>query len=311
MENLDFGNVGLVLGDPSRMIRQGLKGALFTHGFREIIDSDKLSVIREAVQDNKVDLLICDAMLPDGDTCRLTHDIRHNKIGNNPFIVIITLIDEPDRELVMRIINSGSDDVVLKPVSASALIDRVKNLATNRKRFVVTSDYIGPNRRDDNSRGGEEIPEIDVPNPVRIKAGRMASGDTMQKAIDAVARVINEKKIERHAYQINHLVDRILPRYEEGAWDGTVIDELDALLVASQDISRRMKGTPYAHVSDLCQSMATVTEAVRAKPRHPDTKDLKLMPELSRAIKRAFDPADSAAAVARDISESVKRKRTT
>ncbi len=311
MEKLDFGNVGLVLGDPSRMIRQGLKGALFTQGFREIIDSDKISVIREAVSENKVDLLICDAMLPDGDACLLTRDIRHHKIGNNPFIVIITLIDEPDRDLVMKVIDSGSDDVVLKPVSPAKLIERVKHLAHKRKRFVVTTDYIGPNRRDDGeTRAGEVIPEIDVPNPVKAKAQRMADSDALQRAVDAVARVINEQQMERHAVQIDFLVNRIVPRCENNDVDAGVIDDLEQLLIVSQDIGRRMKGTAHAHISDLCQSMVSVTTSVRERPRSPDPKDIQLLPELARAITRAFGPTDDAASLARDISDSVKRRGT-
>ena len=309
MGNLDFGKVGLVLGDPSRMIRQGLKGALFTQGFREILDSDKLSVIREAVNENKVDLLICDAMLPDGDACQLTHDIRHNKIGTNPFIVIITLIDEPDRDLVMKVINSGSDDVVLKPFSPAKLIERVKHLSRNRKRFVVTTDYIGPNRRDgEETREGEVIPEIDVPNPVKVKAELKADSDALQRAVDAVARVINEQKMGRHAIQIDYLVNRIIPRYEADDVDSTVIEDLEQLLIVSQDIGRRMKGTPHAHVNDLCQSMVSVTTSIRDQPQTPDAKDLQLLPELARAITRAFGPTDDAANLARDISESVKRR---
>ncbi len=41
-QNFYFGKVGLLPGDPSRMIRQGLKGALFNEGFRNILDTGKL-----------------------------------------------------------------------------------------------------------------------------------------------------------------------------------------------------------------------------------------------------------------------------
>ena len=43
-QKLDFEKVGILLGDPSKMIRQGLKGALFNEGFRDILDTDKLPV---------------------------------------------------------------------------------------------------------------------------------------------------------------------------------------------------------------------------------------------------------------------------
>ena len=310
MQKLDYRNVGLILGDPNVLLRQGLKGALFSQGFRDIVDTDKISVIREAIDDGKVDLLICDAELSDGDPCALIHDIRHHNVGNNPFIVTIALIDVPDRELVMRIMGSGADDVLLKPVSAAKLMERVENLIHKRKRFVVTTDYIGPNRRDGGRGEGEDIPEIDVPNPVKVKAEGRADDETLQRAIDAVTGVLNEQKIERHAHQISYLVEHIIPRYQDGkTTDPEVRIELERLQLVSEDISRRMQGTSYAHVGDLCQSMVTVAKAVREKAMEPNSKDLQLMPELARAIKRAFEPADEAVALARDISESV-RKRT-
>ena len=309
-KNLDFGKVGLLLGDPSRMIRQGLKGALFTEGFRDILDTDKLPDIREAVAENRVDLLICDIHLSEGDVCHFISEIRHHLVGNNPFLIIIALIDAPDRETIARVIDAGFDDIVLKPISGGKLVERINLLVRKRKPFVVTTDYIGPTRRDGKRENSIEIPEISVPNPVRIKAEGQVSLEGLQQAIDTVARMINEQKMERHAFQIDYLVDKIVPLYESETVDMRIVKRLDRLRYVTEDISRRQKGTAYSHVSDLCESFLGVINGIREKPLAPQPKDIKLLPQLAKAIKRAFESADDAVAVARDISESV-RKRTT
>ncbi len=308
MAKADFQNVELVLGDPSPMVRQGLKGALYSRGFRDIVDADDVEVIRDAVSTGKVDLLICDAGLPGGDACKLTHDIRHHRIGNNPFVVVITLIDTPDKKTIMKVMNSGTDDVVLKPISAAKLFERLDTLARTRKRFVVTSDYIGPNRRDSHRPGTMRIPEIDVPNPVQAKVERNTSEEALQAAVDSFTAVINEQKMERYAFQIQFLAERIVPMYQEGTVDMSIVQHLDRLQFVSEDLSRRTKGTAFDHVNDLCQSMVAVASGIRSMPLKPDPRDIKLLPQLSQAIKRAFDHDDTAASIAHDISESVKKR---
>ena len=305
---LDFQNVGMLLGDSNAMIRQGIKGALFTQGFREIIDTDKTSVAREVIKTSSVDLLITDYRLPDGDALELIHDIRHHRCGSNPFMVIITLVDGPEKEVIMKVMDSGSDDIIIKPISAGKLLDRIALMVRDRKLFVVTTDYIGPDRRSGHRAGTIDIPKIEVPNPVKVKVEGGADNEALQSAVDAVARVINEQKMERHAFQIDYLVKIILPLYEGDKVTPEVIPHLDRLLFVSEDISRRLEGTPFGHVSELCQSMVAVTSGVRKTPSSPMAQDLKLMPQLAKAIKRAFEPSEDSVAVARDISDSVSRR---
>ncbi len=308
MQNLDFQNIGMVLADSNRMVRRGLCGALHAQGFRDIVDTDRVSGVREAIADSAADLLVCDAHLRDGDSLKLTHDIRHNRVGRNPFIVIITFVDSPERNTIARVMNSGSDDIVLKPISANTLLDRIVHLVSERKNFVVTSDYIGPNRRGGGRNGGMAIAEIGVPNSVRIKAMREGSVEEIQRAIDRVASDINEEKLRRHAFQIGYLVGHILPAYKEGAARTCAVEHLDRLLFVTEDIGRRLVGTPFAHVGELCESLLGVADNIRRKSYEPDPQDLKLLPQLAQAVERAFNPADRSAAVARDISQTVKER---
>ncbi len=308
MENYSFGNIRVLVGDPNREVSDAVRGGLFGHGFRYILVTDRMSVVETAVATNKVDLLICDIVLPGGDLHDLTYRIRHHELGDNPFILVTALITEPTLKMVKRIFNAGCDDLVPKPISTGLLFERVLNLARNRKPFVVTSDYIGPNRRAKLRSGIQQDHEIDVPNPLKAKAADDASAEDLQAEIDRVANVLNEQKMERHAYQINYLVERIVPPYEDGTADEGIVPHLDRLLYVSEDISHRLDGTRYHHVGELCQSMVNVVRAVRQAPLSPDRKDIALMPALAQAIKCAFDPKENVAELAHDISESVKRR---
>ncbi len=65
---------------------------------------------------------------------------------------------------------------------------------------VVVGD---PNRRAEPRPGTQQIPEIEVPNPLKAKAKATATGDVnvddLQRDIDRVAEVLNQQKMERHA----------------------------------------------------------------------------------------------------------------
>ncbi len=308
MENYSFENIRVLVGDPNREIRDAVRGGLYGQGFRYIMATDRMSVVETAVATNKVDLMICDIELPDGDLYDLVYKIRHNELGDNPFIVITALITAPTPKTVKKIFDSGCDDLIPKPISTGLLFERVLNLARNRKPFVVTSDYIGPNRRAKPRPGTQQIPEIEVPNPLKAKATDDTSAGDIQAEIDRVANVLNEQKMERHAYQINYLVERIVPLYKDGTADETIVPRLDRLLYVSEDISRRLEGTRYYHVGGFCLSMVDVVRAVRQAPLSPDRKDISLLSVLAQAIKCAFESKENVAELAHDISDTVKRR---
>ncbi len=307
MENYSFENIRVLVGDPNREIRDGIRGGLYGQGFRYILVTDRMSLVETAVATNKVDLIICDTELPDGDLYDLVYKIRHHELGDNPFIVVTALITAPTPKMVKKIFDAGCDDLIPKPISTGLLFERVLNLARNRKPFVVTSDYIGPNRRAEAWPGTQQVPQIEVPNPLKAKTDDTSAED-LQAEIDKVANVLNEQKMERHAYQINYLVDRIVPLYEDGTADESIVPHLDRLLYVSEDINRRLEGTRYAHVGELCLSMVNVVKAVRQAPLSPDRKDIALMPALAQAIKCAFESKENVAELAHDISDTVKRR---
>ncbi len=307
MEKNSFENIRVLVGDPNREVRDAIRGGLYGQGFRYIMVTDRMSVVETAVATNKVDLMVCDTELPDGDLYDLVHKIRHHELGDNPFILVTALITAPTPKMVKKIFDAGCDDLIQKPISTGLLFERVLNLARNRKPFVVTSDYIGPDRRTEPQPGTQQNPPIDVPNPLKTKTDDTSEVD-LQAEIDKVANVLNEQKMERHAHQINHLVERIVPLYEDGTADESIVRHLDRLLYVSEDISRRLEGTRYHHVGELCQSMVNVVRAVRQAPLSPDRKDIALMPALAQAVKCAFGPQEDVVALSRDISATVERR---
>lgn len=304
MDGYRFENVNLVLAEPNWQVRETLKTTLHQVGFRDIFATDRMDRLRTAIDVVEPDLVIAETELRDGNTCEMFFEIRHHLVANNPFLPIIALSRSTDLNLVRAVIDSGADHLLVKPISTGQLIERVVTLIHARKPFVVTTDYIGPDRRKE-SRPGPGVPLFDVPNSLRAMATGEMDRECIQQAINAAAAVINEQKMMRHAYQITWLVERILAAYDSQDFGDAVTKHLERLLYVAQDISRRMVGTSYAHVSGLCESLTQVTSSVIGDGDSPSRKDIQLLPELSRAIAGAFKLGEEVAEISRDISRSV------
>jgi hypothetical protein len=130
----------------------------------------------------------------------------------------------------------------------------------------------------------------------------------MSDVISKASKVINEQKMERHAFQVGFLINRILPLYEEDKANEIVIADLDKLIFVSADISKRLKDSRYSDAADLCSSMTDLIRRVRKTHPKPRAKDLELMPELSQAIQLAFEGGEDPSSSVSKIVDSLRNQ---
>ena len=111
--------------------------------------------------------------------------------------------------------DSGADVLVAAPVSPALILDRIDSLVNNRKPFVVTSEYIGPDRRFLDDRKSE-IELINVPNSLREKALGQFNSSRHNDLVAATRANINNQKIDRRVFQISYLADKIIQDFQNG-----------------------------------------------------------------------------------------------
>lgn len=315
MEKLALDQIDILLIDPDRAVRSTIRNILIDNGFRNVTMGSGLEDIKTQFQIGVPDLLISDIKLEDGDFDAFVYSVRHHDVGSNPFLAIIATAWSPTTDDVRGVVQSGVDDIVAKPLSAGQLLQRIKMLIKARKPFVVTSAYIGPDRRkpgEDHDRGGMHIEQVKVPNVLRAKAmgeGRISITD-IQREIDACSKKVNLQKLDRHAHQAMWLVEHIVPGLAFGGPDESTARSLERLLYVAEDTGRRMVGTPFEHVGELCKSLIEVTGRIIASGDFPAPKDVDLLKPLAKAIQRGFDEKDtSAARTVREITKSVSTKQ--
>jgi DNA-binding response OmpR family regulator len=313
---MSWEDVDILLVDAEVQLRQGLRNILMQEGYRGVRDVSTVGGARDSIRKAPPDLLVVDSRMPDGDSIAMIEDIRFKRLGSNPFITIIVMVWSPNREMVDRITKCGVDDLLVKPIAPSKLMERINFLAGNRQPFVVTSEYIGPDRRGGRkAKDGEEkdpaddVPRIEVPNTLGAKAaGETVDFVELQEMVANAMYEINDQRLKRHSYRIAAIVNKIVPAYQKKLVTPAIQKEVVHLSAISKEISERLADSDFEHVTDLCETLDSVTSSIRRDPKNPDPRDIDLLKAISDAIVVSFNPEKASAEFATEVTQMVRDK---
>ena len=290
MVKAHFDDVDLLLVEPAQGARDSIRNILHNQGFRNLGTGARLEEIHQRFDSATPDLLISEIELEDGDFCAFVSNMRQSNVGGNPFVPVVGLTSKPTPELVKGAVNSGIDHLLVKPFSTGQLMERINALIEARSPFIVTSDYIGPERRTGDQRASG-IPQMTVPNILRAKAfGQLESLD-VQKAIQAARVKINVHKLERNVFQIGFLVRHITTSLERGSVDNTTSAFLLRLIEVLEETEHRVADTEYADLTEQCRTLAKVTKSICASKEEPGFDEIVQLKLLTQAIKKKFGEA--------------------
>lgn len=303
----DREQIRIVIADADRPLRSALRQALVYAGFRSVIDLNSAESLRQALEESTPDLLLVAARLPDGDGCGLVRALRYSRCGRNPFLSVIMTAWPEEVEDIGRLINSGTDHIVLKPVAPQALFDRIEAMIERRKPFVATATYFGPDRRTGKrAETVEDIPTFEVPNTLRLRAtGKPVDQAVLQRAVDASMHKINAELVRRQAFHLNFLVERAAPLLESG--DPEAAQLVAEMGLAGRDLTRRLDMSAYAHVGELCRTLDSHLGAAmtRADGARWSDHDLLVLRKLSQAIYVGLHAQPDLGELARKVSDAV------
>jgi len=67
--------------------------------------------------------------------------------GDMAILCVIGMTWQSEAQLVTRMLDRGIDHLILVPVLPQQVMARITSLIHDRPGFVVTADYVGPDRR--------------------------------------------------------------------------------------------------------------------------------------------------------------------
>lgn len=292
-DKFDYSKTKVMLAEPNGQLRREVASILRREGFEKLEQATEIDDIRAAIKGDHVDCLIADTQVPQGELNDLIHELRHQRAGENPFLVTITTLSAPSGHSVAEAIDSGTDTIIAKPFAIKDLLGRLAALTRARKHFVVTTDYTGPDRRGGNRDDDSMvIPTFPVPNPMNLWATGRMDESAYRRAVQQTAAVLNQEKVERHAFQIGFLVDRIVPGIQKGVVDTQLRIDLEKLVSVATDIAERMTTTPQASAAETCRTLATMAAKLRDRDELAAApEDLARLSHLTRAVTNLFASA--------------------
>ena len=121
----------ILLVEDNEMVVKGLKYSLEQNNFR-VTSKATISDTLEFLENEKIDLIILDISLPDGDGLKLYEkQIKPKKIPT------IFLTAKDDEETVVKGLEVGAEDYITKPFSTRELIVRINKILFKNKNTIV------------------------------------------------------------------------------------------------------------------------------------------------------------------------------
>ena len=121
----------ILLVEDNIMLAKGLIYSLNQQSF-DIVHKTNVKESKEFLKDNKVDVIILDISLPDGNGFNL-----YKSIISNMDIPTIFLTAKDEEDDIVRGLEMGAEDYITKPFSVRELIARINKIVLKKKKNLV------------------------------------------------------------------------------------------------------------------------------------------------------------------------------
>lgn len=297
MRNCVFEDVSAIIFDPAIANRNATRNSLQQLGFRNVELAPTIEALTKFVAEYSPDLVIAEMTGEETAVCKLVQSIRQGEIGSNPFVVVMVTTWQRDGALITKALNSGADDLVARPISTRMLGDRIKFQIDRRKGFVVTYNYIGPDRRRDLARPG--VTAIQVPNTLKIRAAEglpaAEANQRIRNALEEGKETLSGAKLKRDVIQLC-VQWRLLERQTPGTRE--YFDIAERVGLAASQVKERLGDEGVENAAELCASIEQAVETISGFKSAPEgTADfdepLKLLGYAALRLGQIYAPGQA------------------
>lgn len=286
MPEYDLSQVECILFEPEGNVRRLMRDALGHLRISRVQAFGHMDEVRKAFETANPDLLVADATGTDSETFKVVHAIRHSLLGANPFLAIVVTAFNPTKSLLARVTNCGADALLVKPLAPKQLHERITALVDGTRNFVVTSDFIGPDRRK-SPREGSQIPLVEVPNTLRLKATNAFGRTNPHELIERASAEINELKLLRQAFQAAFLIEFATPGLSAEPAERIAVDHLARMVPVLDDLVHRLPAHATGNRAAASDQAKALTAAVEVA--HAQTLSGMVPPGLDRLKSAALE----------------------
>ena len=237
-----------------------LEDTLREIGFRRIATCDSLGQFAVMLGVEKPDIVFLDIDAEPDVAFQTIRAIRNGEVGECPFVVVVALTQRPELEAVRAALGAGSDDMIVKPVTARALRQRMVNQIDDRKGFIATDDYVGPDRRaEDRELTEDDLASIQVPNGLRHAATGDESAAPSEERVREILRSLSVQKF----YLLSSKIGRVAGQQRDLlAGNAKSVDSTLAMQEISEALAEIDKIIGEQNFQSVVQVVASTRQAM-------------------------------------------------
>jgi Response regulators consisting of a CheY-like receiver domain and a winged-helix DNA-binding domain len=307
MPDHDFTLVDVAIIDTQHNTLRVLREVLSRLGLKRVETYSSARDAAEAMRSATPDLILLDADGDEAEALRLIRSLRNEPDTRNPYASIVATTWQPTPLLLMRVTNAGADDLLVKPVSPKQVQDRLTTLIEARKKFVVTADYTGPDRRK-SPREGALVPLLDAPNTLRLKATNRWAHINARQLMAEANHFVHEQKLLRTSVQVAFLVEFAAPGLAARPAERSALDHLGRVPAFLDDLLRRLdEGSEPGPADAAAKSLKALAErlGLQAGSHAVPMEEVERARSLARDLMQAIDRNRSLDAMTAEVSAAV------
>ncbi|WP_425993801.1 response regulator [Caulobacter sp. DWR1-3-2b1] len=166
----EYANLRFLLVDDNHHMRAIVSTILKGVGVKHVREAMDGAEALQALREGLVDIAIVDFKMSPLDGVQFTQLVRNSPDSVDPFLPIIMLTGFAERNRVFEARDSGVTEIVVKPVTARSLLDRINTVIFKQRPFIRSGDYFGPcrRRRDEPNYAGPHRRQGDGPGALEI-----------------------------------------------------------------------------------------------------------------------------------------------
>ena len=182
---LNLQRTSILLADADMMGQSIVVQMLIGFGARNITRCDEIAEVQRQLSHQPYDLIITDPASFGAEGYELISWMRRDLPAPNWHAPVLVITGHTESSRIGQLRDSGANFVVSRPLSATVLLERILWMSREKRPYVETDHYIGPDRRwrdEALPEGSEGRRQKDREVAARIAAG----GDMNQVEIDMV-----------------------------------------------------------------------------------------------------------------------------
>ncbi len=278
------------IGEKNYYERQQLRELFLAQGLKQIVCHATLEALREMLFETPPDLLVLSADFDPG-VFDFIREIRMHQAGENPFMLISLMVAPTQAQALNRAIEVGADDIIIKPISAERVQERLRLVTFHRRPFIVMDGYVGPERKSEEPRthGVKRIPVI---NTLLEKVnGREMDKLALKAAVEGSLQEVLQAQLDSHSFRLGEVCERLVTAYDTGSINDDVQNDLFALRDVLKDAAALAERLKDMQLSSLCVSLAENVNGIAEHYEYPTSSEIDLIRKITQAFKMAMGGA--------------------